>query len=100
LKNGLAVYGIQETLTAVKNGQVEALLVEKDAIQKGWICEQCQRIEDGTVSVCPGCGKSTSEVNIIEEIIKIAEHTGAIVGFSQDERLQKIGPVVGLLRFK
>ena len=100
LKNGLAVYGIQETLTAVKNGQVETLLVEKDATQKGWICEQCQRIEDGAVSVCPGCGKSTSEINIIEEIIKIAERTGAIVGFSQDERLQKIGPVVGLLRYK
>jgi peptide chain release factor subunit 1 len=100
LKNGLAVYGIQETLAAVKNGQVEALLVEKDATQKGWICEQCQRIEDGTVSVCPGCGKSTSEINIIEEIIKIAERTGAIVGFSQDERLQIIGPVVGLLRYK
>ena len=47
-----------------------------------------------------GCGKSTSEINIIEEIIKIAERTGAIVGFSQDERLQKIGPVVGLLRYK
>jgi len=100
LKNGLAVYGVAETLAAVKNGQVEALLVEKGATQKGWICEQCQRIEDGTVSVCPDCGKSTSEVNIIEEIIKIAEHTGAIVGFSQDERLQKIGPVVGLLRYK
>jgi peptide chain release factor subunit 1 len=100
LKNGLAVYGVTETLAAVKNGQVEALLVEKDATQKGWVCEQCQRIEDGTVSVCPGCGKSASEVNIIEEIIKLAERTGAIVGFSQDERLQKIGPVVGLLRFK
>ncbi len=89
-----------ETLAAVKNGQVEVLLVEKDATQKGWVCEQCQRIEDGTVSVCPGCGKSASEVNIIEEIIKLAERTGAIVGFSRDERLQNIGPVVGLLRFK
>jgi peptide chain release factor subunit 1 len=100
LKNGLAVYGVAETLAAVKNGQVEVLLVEKDATQKGWICEQCQRIEDGAVFVCPGCGKSASQVNIIEEIIKIAERTGAIVGFSQDERLQKIGPVVGLLRYK
>jgi len=100
LKNGLAVYGVAETLAAVKNGQVEALLIEKDATQKGWSCEQCQRIQDGTVSVCPDCGKDTSQVNIIEEIVKIAERTGAIVGFSQDERLQKIGPVVGLLRYK
>lgn len=100
LKNGLAVYGIKDTLTAVKNGQVEALLVEKDVKQKGWICEQCQMLEDGISSVCPRCGKKTSEVNIIEEIIKIAERTDAIVEFSQDENLKKIGPVVGLLRFK
>jgi peptide chain release factor subunit 1 len=100
LKNGLAVYGVKDTLAAVKNGQVEALLVEKEVTQKGWICEHCQIIEDGTVSVCPRCGKNTSEVNIIEEIIKIAEHTGAIVEFSPDENLKKIGPVVGLLRFK
>jgi peptide chain release factor subunit 1 len=100
LKNGLAVYGLKDTLDAVKNGQVEALLVEKDVKQKGWICEQCQLLEDGMLSFCPRCGKKTSEVNIIEEIIKIAERTGAIVGFSQDENLKKIGPVVGLLRFK
>ena len=100
LKNGLAVYGLKNTLTAVKNGQVEALLVEKDVKQKGWICERCQLIEEGILSICPACGKKTSEVDIVEEIIKIAERTGAIVEFSQDESLKKIGPVVGLLRFK
>jgi peptide chain release factor subunit 1 len=100
LKNGLAVYGLKDTLDAVKNGQVEALLVEKDAKQKGWICEECQLLDDGMLSLCPRCGKKTSEVNIIEEIIKIAERIGAIVGFSLDENLKKIGPVVGLLRFK
>ena len=84
----------------MKNGQVEALLVEKGVTQKGWICQQCQIIEDGTASLCPRCGRKTSEVNIIEEIIKIAKRTGAIVEFSQDENLKKIGPVVGLLRFK
>jgi peptide subunit release factor 1 (eRF1) len=79
---------------------VEALLVEKGASQKGWICEQCQLLEVSVLSLCPRCGKETSEVNIIEEIIKIAERTGAAVGFSQDENIKKIGPVVGLLRFK
>jgi peptide chain release factor subunit 1 len=100
LKNGLAVYGVAETLAAVKNGQVEALLVELDAKQKGWVCESCRLLEAGAFLRCPSCGKNTSEVDIIEEIVKRAKRTGAIVGFSQDERLQKIGPVVGLLRFK
>lgn len=100
LRNGLAVYGVKETLAAVKNGQVEALLVQKDVKHRGWLCEGCQLIEEGSSLLCPSCGKRTSEVDIIEEIVKIAKRTGAIVGFSQDERLQKIGPVVGLLRFK
>jgi peptide chain release factor subunit 1 len=100
LKNGLAVYGVAETLAAVRNGQVEAVLVEKDVKQKGWVCESCHLVEAGALSRCPSCGKNTSEVDIIEEIVKLAKRTGAIVGFSQDERLQKIGPVVGLLRFK
>jgi peptide chain release factor subunit 1 len=100
LKNGLAVYGVAETLAAVKNGQVEALLVEKGAKQKGWVCERCDLVDAGASSLCPSCGKKTSEVDIIEEIVKLAKRTGAIVEFSQDEQLQKIGPVVGLLRFK
>jgi peptide chain release factor subunit 1 len=100
LKNGLAVYGVAETLAAVKNGQVEALLVLKGAKQKGWVCERCCLLDVGESSLCPSCGKNTSEVDIIEEIVKLAKRTGAIVEFSQDEQLQNIGPVVGLLRFK
>ncbi len=100
LKNGLAVYGVHETLAALRNGQVEAVLIEKDVKQKGWICERCCLFDAGVVAHCPSCGKDTSEVDIIEEIVKLAERTGAIVEFSSDERLQKIGPVVGLLRFK
>jgi len=100
LKNGLAAYGLAETLAAVRNGPVEALLMEKEAKQRGWVCERCHLLDIGVVSRCPSCGKNTSEVDIIEEIVKLAKRTGAIVEFSSDERLQKIGPVVGLLRFK
>jgi peptide chain release factor subunit 1 len=100
LKNGLAVYGLTETLAAVKNGQVEALLVEKDVKEKGWVCEHCHLLDAGTSLRCPSCGRNTSEVDIIEEIVKLAERTDAIVEFSSDEQLQKIGPVAGLLRFK
>jgi peptide chain release factor subunit 1 len=100
LKNGLAVYGVAETLAAVRNGQVEALMVQTDAKQRGWVCEHCHLLNVGVVSRCPSCGKNTSQVDVIEEIVKLAKRTGAIVEFSQDERLQKIGPVAGLLRFK
>jgi peptide subunit release factor 1 (eRF1) len=100
LKSGLAVYGVSETLAAVRNGQVEALLVEKEAKQRGWVCEHCHLLDAGVASRCPSCGKNTSEVDIIEEIVKLAKRTDAIVEFSEDERLRKIGPVAGLLRFK
>ena len=42
LKDGLAAYGIEETLRAVKNGQVELLIIEKNYKSSGWICENCQ----------------------------------------------------------
>jgi len=47
LKDGLAAYGIEETLKAVKNGQVELLIIEKNYKLRGWICEYCQAVGEG-----------------------------------------------------
>ena len=57
LKDDLAVYGLEDTLKSVKNGQVELLIIEKDYKLRGWICENCQVVEEGTNNSCPYCGK-------------------------------------------
>jgi len=100
LKDGLAVYGIKETLDAVKNGQAELLLIEKEYKLHGWICENCQIVDEGSQKKCPYCSKKTSEVDVLEEILEFAERTNAKIEFTDDEELAKLGHVGAFLRFK
>jgi len=100
LKDGLAVYGLPETLEAVRNGQVDLLIVEKDYKKRGWICEHCQVVIDGKNKNCPYCNNKTSEVDIVEEIIEFAERTNANIEFTDDKEIANIGHVGAILRYK
>ena len=100
LKDGLAVYGVQDTLKAVKNGQVELLIIEKDSKLRGWICENCQVVGLGVKKSCPYCGNKTSEVDVLEEILEFAERTDADIEFTDDEEIADLGHIGALLRFK
>ena len=100
LKDGLAVYGIEDTLKAVKNGQVELLLIQKNFKLQGWICEKCQIVKEGTQSTCSYCGKKTSKVDILEEILEFAERTDASIEFIDDKEISELGHVGAILRYK
>ncbi len=100
LKDGLAVYGLVEILKAVKNGQVDLLLIEKDYKTRGWVCENCQVVEEGISKSCPYCGNKTSEVDVIEEILEFAERTDANIEFTDSDEIANLGHVGAILRFK
>lgn len=100
LRDGLAVYGVEETVAAARNGQINFLFVLKDLKIKGWICEHCQAVEPGETRNCPYCGKPTSEVDVIEEVIEFAERTDGEIVFVDDDTLKELGGIGGLLRFK
>ena len=100
LKDGLAVYGFEDTLKAVKNGQVELLIIEKDYKQRGWICENCQVVGEGIKTSCPYCGKNTSEVDVLEEILEFAQRTDANIEFTDDEEISNLGHIGAILRYK
>lgn len=100
LRDGLAVYGPKETLQAVKNGQVELLIIEKDFKLHGWLCENCQAVGRGIKSKCPYCGNNTSNVDVLEEILEFAERTDAEIEFTDDSEIKDLDHVGGLLRYK
>lgn len=100
LKDGLAVYGVKETLEAVKNGQVELLIIKKDCKLRGWICEHCQVVDEGSRNKCPYCDKQTSEVDVLEEILEFAKRTDAEIEFTDSEELADLGCIGAILRFK
>ena len=101
LKHGLAVYGLKETIEAVKNGHLELLLVSRGYKQRGWICEKCQLVDSDIKDKCPNCSGNVSQVDVIEEIIEFAERTNTKIEFVENNPiLQELGGVGGLLRFK
>ncbi len=101
LMHGLAVYGLEDTIDAVKNGHMELLLVSNGYRLRGWICEKCQLFDSGIKDKCPNCRGKVAEVDVIEEVIEFAERTDTKVEFVDDNPiLQDLGGVGGLLRFK
>ncbi len=101
LKDGLAVYGLKETRDAVRNGQIELLLISKDYKIRGWICEKCQSVDTGAKKKCPYCGSKTSQVDVIEELIEFAERSDTKIEFVENNPvLNELGGVGGILRFK
>ena len=100
LRDGLVTYGVAEVLEAVRNGQVELLVVEKDFRVRGWICEHCQLVKVGSRSRCSSCGGVVSEVDVIEEILEFAYRTQAEVEFTDDPEIGLLGHVGAFLRYK
>jgi peptide chain release factor subunit 1 len=100
LKDGLAAYGVEETLEAVKNGQVELLIILKDYKIRGFICEHCQVVKTDFIKTCPFCGGVVSEVDVLEEILEFAKRTDAAIEFTDDEEMVNLGYVGAILRFK
>jgi len=56
--------------------------------------------DEGVQTTCPYCGKRTSEVDVIEEILEFAERTDADIEFTDDKELANLGHVGAILRFK
>ncbi|MCD6473297.1 MAG: hypothetical protein J7K47_00075 [Thermoplasmata archaeon] len=100
LRNGLAVHGVRETIEATRNAQVEMLLIKKGFSIKGWKCEKCQIFDVGSIEKCPYCDSKTTSVDVIEELIELAERTDASIEFIDDDILSKLGGIAGFLRYK
>ncbi len=120
VKGGLAEYGLKQVYRALKEGRVDTLLVVEDA--EAWVgkykCKDCGHEEEvvvknadelpGTMK-CPMCG-GTMELDVkedaIEEMIQMAEDTGAKVFFispdtEEGQKLAKgFGGVGAILRYK
>ena len=68
---------------------------------KGWKCERCDVIEEGSESECVLCGERAYPVDLVEEIIEHAHKTSAEVIFVREpnEVLETMGNIGALLRY-
>ena len=100
LKNGLAVSGIEDTIKALKNGEVEELFIKSGLKMRGWKCEKCQIFGIGELNKCPYCGGDTTSIDVIEEMVEEAEKKDVKVEFADDPIISKLGGAAAFLRYK
>lgn len=116
-RDGLAVYGFVETIEALKNGNMEMLLLSDsfDWVKAKLECKKCgktKEVEEKEEFLkdekCPKCKSEmrvVAKTELIDEMIKLGEQIGAEVEMISDEsprgiQLKELGGIGGILRFK
>jgi len=98
-KDGLAAVGLEETRSALARGRVSVLLLEQGLTLRGWSCETCRAFADGP-GKCHRCGGKLSESELVNELVEMAELSGADVQHVHDAPfLEEIGGVAAVLRY-
>ena len=102
--HGLAVAGTAATFEALKWGQVYMLVMAKAyEPSSGWMCGACGTVGlvPSPVKICSAClSKEVRELNVKEEIVRMAERTGSRVEVvNHSDALMRLGGIGCLLRF-
>jgi peptide chain release factor subunit 1 len=97
----LATAGFQGTLSALQEGKVDTLVIAQNQDDRtGARCTQCSYVFPREVETCPFDGAETvGGVNVVEEVIRMAEAQGAEIEFVPATEVQDLRGVGALLRF-
>ncbi len=96
----LATAGFQSTLTALQEGKVDTLVVARNHEREGARCTRCGFVFARDPGVCPYDGGETARgVDVVEEMVRMAEEQGAEVEFVEPGSVSDVRGVGALLRF-
>lgn len=101
ISGGLAATGATRVLEALRQGRVEAMLVEEGTKLPGTRCRDCEHVVHGSPTTCQACGSSdVFTLDLVEELVRLAETTSATVQFPEElAGLRRFGGVAALLRW-
>ncbi len=95
-----AVAGFDETLRRLQEGKIETLVLARGLDRTGGRCTRCEFILDRSSGECPYCGGDVRDgVNLVEEMVRIAEDQDVAIDFVAAPALEDLGGVGALLRF-
>ncbi|MFP3896933.1 MAG: Vms1/Ankzf1 family peptidyl-tRNA hydrolase [Anaerolineales bacterium] len=101
-KGGQGVTGLHDTVYALHQGGVLALLVDEDYAPSGYVCEQCGFVSENAQAACPLCGydEMVEAPDIVDVAIHKAIEMGARVNVVHDnQQLREAGGIAALLRY-
>lgn len=95
-----AVAGFDQTLEQLQEGKIDTLIIARDSNAQGGRCEKCGFLLTRASGDCPYCGgEVTDGVDLVEEMVRMAEEQDARIDFVAGSTLDDFGGVGGLLRF-
>ncbi len=99
--NGLGVFGLEDTLKAIWQGQVNILILKEDLTVPGYICPKCgyMSVEE---SECPVDQiKMNATPDVLEEAVESAILQNCqIEHVAESQQLDNVGGIGAILRFK
>lgn len=99
---GLGIVGLDSTIRALQQGQVNFLVVQQGFGKSGFRCTNCSSLATNNGS-CDYCGSSTEAVkDIVDEAVQEAMDQGCQVKWiaGANSRLSAAGNIGAMLRFK
>jgi peptide subunit release factor 1 (eRF1) len=99
---GRACVGLEATLDALTQGQVDVLVVAADLDVQAWRCEQCRRVIGTNANACPACAGPLKQVPLRQLLPGLAARSGAtlqLVRPYENGGLKKHGGLGALLRY-
>lgn len=98
---GRGVAGFDDTLAALRRGQVQTLLVDRGYRPPGWRCVACGHVLLAPAGKCPVCGGAVVPVeDAVGEAVRTAVLQGAFVEVGEQvAELEALGGIAGLLRY-
>lgn len=98
---GRGVSGLEDTLSALNEQRVEALLLQENFDAAGVCCPQCGWLGPSGVDNCPADGTETVEREDVTDLAvrRAITQSAKVVLVRDDERLEPLGSIAALLRF-
>lgn len=96
----LATAGFQSTLSALQEGRVDSVVIAKELERRGIRCTKCGFVFARGIERCPYDGAPVeSDIDIVEEVIRLAEEHKLEIEFVPTEDMSDLAGVGALLRF-
>ena len=102
LRGGLGIVGLSNVFDALKIGNVDQIIVDRNFRPPGFRCRDCEKLIIEEVATCPDCqSKSLFQIDLINEITELVKQYGGGIDFTDTiESLTDAGQIGALLRFK
>ncbi|MFN2197574.1 MAG: hypothetical protein ACK2UW_15760 [Anaerolineales bacterium] len=93
--------GLEDTLSAVKDGRVSTLMVIDGYRSPGYLCLGCGYLTTQNLSACPFCGSSFDTINdVVDLAVNEVMKTGGDVEIVRDlPALEEAGQIAAQLRY-